>query len=359
MSTAIDFSKYESAAPAVHQIDFSKYESKPVYTPPPPGTPTIPDPKASLKMPEQYLIGGDERQSIPHQLLEEGKGLIRSAAEVSAPNIGRQLYNRVTGKPNNLPELPAKAAAFTLPLMGGWGEAEAVPEASGIPAPRESALPEPEPISFPRGVRALPHGQYEAPASPLPAQKQLGEGIHEGEYMEEPPPVIRGQLQRGAIPQPGGFEPNQPALPSRGQPIRLPAEFPPARRPVMRTTPSTPLEPLRTREIAGPELTNRPIGAIPAGPAPSSNWPPEAEDYPRLADEMKAQAAPEMRRPVTENPVVGSFVRAMQKSGLPIAERPNLLLKGSGRVNRILGPEEDLAGPLTKSVRQAKRRTEQ
>jgi hypothetical protein len=34
--------------------------------------------------------------------------------------------------------------------------------------------------------------------------------------------------------------------------------------------------------------------------------------------------------PVTENPVVGSFERAMQKSGLPIAERPNLLLKGSG-----------------------------
>jgi len=45
----------------------------------------------------------------------------------------------------------------------------------------------------------------------------------------------------------------------------------------------------------------------------------------------------------------------MQKSGLPISERPNLLLKGSGRVNRIRGPEEDLAAPLEKSVRQAKR----
>ena len=32
-----------------------------------------------------------------------------------------------------------------------------------------------------------------------------------------------------------------------------------------------------------------------------------------------------------------------------------LLLKGSGRVNRILGPEEDLAGPLAKSLRPAKR----
>jgi hypothetical protein len=65
-----------------------------------------------------------------------------------------------------------------------------------------------------------------------------------------------------------------------------------------------------------------------------------------------------LSRPVTENPVVGSLVRAMQKSGLPIAERPNLLLKGSDHVNRILGPEEELTGPLEKSLRQARRQKE-
>ena len=80
---------------------------------------------------------------------------------------------------------------------------------------------------------------------------------------------------------------------------------------------------------------------------------------------MRAPAAPKFRipapstskisRPVTENPVVGSLVRAMQKSGLPIAERPNLLLKGSGRVNRILGPDEELTDPLAKSLRQVRR----
>jgi hypothetical protein len=59
---------------------------------------------------------------------------------------------------------------------------------------------------------------------------------------------------------------------------------------------------------------------------------------------------------VTKTSAVGSLVRAMQKSGLPIAERPNLLLKGSGRVNRILGPDEELAGPLEKSLRQARKR---
>jgi hypothetical protein len=52
-------------------------------------------------------------------------------------------------------------------------------------------------------------------------------------------------------------------------------------------------------------------------------------------------------------------VRAMQKSGVPIAERPNLLLKGSGRVNRFLGSEEDLTDVLAKSLRQAKRQREQ
>jgi len=41
----------------------------------------------------------------------------------------------------------------------------------------------------------------------------------------------------------------------------------------------------------------------------------------------------------------------MQKSGVPMADRPSLLLKGSGRVNRILGSEEDLTDVLAKSVR--------
>jgi hypothetical protein len=70
-------------------------------------------------------------------------------------------------------------------------------------------------------------------------------------------------------------------------------------------------------------------------------------------------AQPGPARPVTENPIVGSLVRAMQESGVPIAKRPNLLLKGSGRVNRILGPEEDLSDILRKSLRQAGRKKDQ
>jgi hypothetical protein len=40
-------------------------------------------------------------------------------------------------------------------------------------------------------------------------------------------------------------------------------------------------------------------------------------------------------------------------------EAEGSLLKGSGRVNRILGPEEDLTDALAKSVRLAKRQREQ
>jgi hypothetical protein len=84
--------------------------------------------------------------------------------------------------------------------------------------------------------------------------------------------------------------------------------------------------------------------------------PPRLEGSP--ATTMRV-AQPGLERPVTENPVVGGLVRAMQESGLPIAKRPNLLLKGAGRVNRILGPEEDLSDILAKSLRQVKRQKEQ
>jgi hypothetical protein len=133
-----------------------------------------------------------------------------------------------------------------------------------------------EPPAPPPTIRgALPHGQYEAPASSLPSPHQLGSGT---------PDVAPSAA-------PGGYAAPEPAT------AGTPAEYPPV------------------------------------------TWIPRA--------------------PVTENPVVGSLVRAMQKSGLPIAERPNLLLKSSGRVNRILGPDEELTGPLEKSLRQARRRREQ
>ncbi len=94
---------------------------------------------------------------------------------------------------------------------------------------------------------------------------------------------------------------------------------------------------------------SRVIAAPGTGQQSGAPGPLAAEDRPARI------AKPNLRPSVTENPAVGDLTRAMQKSGMPMAERPNLLLKGSGRVNRILGPEEDLTNALAKSVRVARR----
>jgi hypothetical protein len=101
----------------------------------------------------------------------------------------------------------------------------------------------------PQQVRSLPPGQYQAPASPLPPQAQLGSGVIEGEYMPEPQtpqPIIRGALRPGVYQQPGGFEPNQLALPQRGSPIQLPAASQAARQPIIRTSNTAPEAPSPT-----------------------------------------------------------------------------------------------------------------
>lgn len=51
-------------------------------------------------------------------------------------------------------------------------------------------------------------------------------------------------------------------------------------------------------------------------------------------------------------------MRAIQKSGMPLAEWPKLRLKGLGRVNPILGSGEDMTDILTKSVKEARRQRE-
>ena len=157
-------------------------------------------------------------------------------------------------------------------------------------------------------------------------------------------------LQQGDV-LPGGTVVRHPPIaalsPAKGLPqVAVPGE-----------TPIAP--PLRSIPVQRPPVAELPKFHDPGLPEhPYANRPPVQIPRPvgTAAQELKDMA---ITRPVTENPVVGSFTRAMDQSGMPIAKRPNLLLKGSGRVNRILGPDEDLTGPLAKSVRQAKRQREQ
>lgn len=148
-------------------------------------------------------------------------------------------------------------AARSLGFMAGGGLSNVAEEASGI-IPAVSA----------GAGKLLKHGQYEAPESPIPQPKRLGEGVIEGEYLDDAPPApsVRpsaGALPRGTYHQRGGFEPTQPALPARGTAIPLPESFNASSRPVIRTTPSEPLSPLTTR---GPEPIPQPV--------PHSEYPP-------------------------------------------------------------------------------------
>lgn len=90
-------------------------------------------------------------------------------------------------------------------------------------------IPPPTPPAQTRGPLSLPHGQYEATASPIPPQKAIGEGVLEGEYMDEPtppPPTIRGNLPRGQYAAPASPLPAPKQLGPGAPPPR--SEWPPA-----------------------------------------------------------------------------------------------------------------------------------
>jgi hypothetical protein len=238
-----------------------------------------------------------------------------------APRVARGLGGKaiaaardIPGLREVVPSVEGAGIAIGKSRVGGLLGRAIQPDASAAPgvAPLEGEYP-PAETATPTFRGRLKSGQYEAPASPPPPQPRLGEGVYEGEYMEEPP--APPATIRGALPH-GQYEAPASSLPS---PHQLGSGTPEAAR------------------SAAPDGYAAPEPATAGTPAeyPPVTWIPRA--------------------PVTENPVVGSLVRAMQKSGVPIAERPNLLLKGSGRVNRILSPDQELTGPLEKSLRQAKR----
>jgi len=164
--------------------------------------------------------------------------------------------------------------SFGLPNLGS--ALREIPIAGAAPASvTGEALKsiKPKPIAPPIQAK-LPAGQYEAPASSMRTPAQLGTGVIEGEYLEEPRQPTRGLLERGPISARGGFEPNQPALPSRASGIQLPEKMPERIQPIIKTTASSPLAPLRT--ISEPtidasrtnigKLLNESVGGKPLAP---------------------------------------------------------------------------------------------
>ncbi len=206
------------------------------------------------------------------------------------------------------------------------------------------------------------------------------EPIYPGANLPEAPTEVYPGAPEPAAPPPevlrarglaqGGYAPPEPAAALGKIPVRAPAPvypgahlpehpgvFPGASFPA-----APPPELLQASPLAagGAHPVSDPAAALGRIPVRQSSAAPA---YPAGAgaDEYPPAESPrvpvELYPPVTENPVVGSLVRAMDRAGVPIAQRPGFLLKGSGRVNRILGPEEDLTDALAKSARKARGQT--
>jgi hypothetical protein len=150
----------------------------------------------------------------------------------------------------------SKSISTVAPAVGRMAEATPLPNpiGHGLPAISSDTLP----------PRELPAGRYAASPSTKPAPKQLTSGVIDGEYVTEPiakPQPAKATLPRGVYQQPGGFEPNQPALPERGTAIALPSDFPAPRKPIIRTTETAPKQ-LSAAPIAKPAPPPKPIGDL-------------------------------------------------------------------------------------------------
>jgi hypothetical protein len=275
---------------------------------------------------------------------------------------------RTTGRVLNTPGvMPAVGAG--LGHMAGEGTAGAIigHVARGslrrlMDRMQNFGLPEESPPTYPGAP--FPEAPPVYPGAPLPE--------HPGTFPGAPLPARPAPevLQAGALTRRGSAPPPEPSAGLGRIPLK------------QRVAASAPSN-VRTPGQIAPEMIRPraysprpPAGELPPSQGPQLALPPArlvdqirapaeepslsvqgTKDYPRLIEQVKA--APDLSRPVTENPVVGNLVRAMDKSGVPIAQRPNLLLKGSGRVNRVLGPNEDLTDILAKSARQVRRQREQ
>jgi len=353
-SQAIDFSKYEQAAPKTGQIDFSKYEqsSRSAASPITPPSMNVGAP-SSEGMHPSFLLGNPDHDATPQPIGEVAKGMIRNVADVTAPVIAHRVGQRAGLLPKGdlyqhegeLKDVPGKA---TMMMLGGLEGPEAEAAASRIASPAEA--------TGPSAISRVGSFAGRESRSRVPFLSRSIAKPTIARAMPAPIPETNG------IPWGSG---GQGPIDLRGRIIprgeETPSVFPGAPLPE-----HPPAEVFRARGLSvggrAPADDAAGLGRIPVyhesetprslltEPERGSDTPVETgrEASPRIA-------SPNLRAPITENPAVGSLARAMQKSGVPMAERPSLLLKGSGRVNRILGPDEDLTDVMAKSVRLAKR----
>jgi hypothetical protein len=161
------------------------------------------------------------RRIVLSEASELAKGAVKSAAEVSTPNIIRQLYKNYKSQPNNLRDLPGKAAMFLLPLMGEWGT-------GGAGAGTETGVQSYKAIADEQEARSAGQGVSQTVGARPPVEdtrpqwQKLGIKTSPGFQMppvREPVPIDAAGQMRQRL----GLEPSQaPSPAASGQP-----QFPP------------------------------------------------------------------------------------------------------------------------------------
>jgi hypothetical protein len=153
--------------------------------------------KPNVQPKEVYDWTGEEKPENPFASM--ATGMAKDIGDVSLPNIARQTYNRVTGKPNTLSEIPRKAAMMVGPAMAGeiGGMEPGVPGEAPAEAP---AIARPAPKPGPRGVSPSSTGgamadlASEALPKPLRMAYKIGKILTRDKPApptpETPPPVI-------------------------------------------------------------------------------------------------------------------------------------------------------------------------
>jgi hypothetical protein len=349
-----------------------------------------------------------------YQISAPGVGV--SLAKEKYPGIATYIPEAMKRDAAPLEKLPGQIAVNGLMMLAGAGEETPAPEARPAepsiarPTPRTESIPTEKPstiisravdvakrrASHIPGVQAVKDTDYilrgpkEAPATPAPtiakpAPVPETNGIRWGTGGDVP------LEQRGKMipPEPPELTSESRTLPGMHSPEvvrpKIASPKPILRRPGLMLKEGDTLAPFRDQEIPphgpAPELEGHAdilkervsppdtLSKLRGIEPPARETAPEIEGH---SDILKERVSPPKFRvktekrgtlriarpsahPVTENPSISSVARALQESGLPIKERPNLSLSDTGRVNRVLGPEEDLTDIIEQSVARAKK----
>lgn len=222
MSTQnIDYDALAKQAGATSSIDYDALAKQSGATgrtlaAPAVSKPTVKMESEPMSWPQQRIAQTAENAAeVAKHVAPIGATAANDIYDSSAPNIATELYKRLSGKPNNLREIPAKAVMTWL-MAGGIPEgkgveaAEAVPKAESAPAPVRQSPPLPEAFNPPPPRYQPPPGTADVPfqgpaaAAPVRPSPELPAAF---QPLPARPPAVPGTVEAPFQGAPPRFQP--------------------------------------------------------------------------------------------------------------------------------------------------------